>query len=68
MLLSQKQRRYTYDINVYVNTFKARMPYAMYNKARNNAEFECVKMKALLKDGLMKTPYVISIYGPQLLL
>ena len=23
MLLSQKQRRYTYDINVYVNAFKA---------------------------------------------
>ena len=68
MLLSQKQRRYTYDINVYVNALKQRTPYALYNKARNNAEFEYVKLKALLKDGLMKTLYVISIYGPQLLL
>ena len=56
-------------ISTFMSTpLKHRTPYALYNKARNNAEFECVKMKALLKDGLMKTPYVISIYGPQLLL
>ena len=56
-------------ISTFMSTpLKHRTPYALYNKARNNAEFECVKMKALLKDGLMKTLYVISIYGPQLLL
>ena len=56
-------------ISTFMSTpLKHRTPYAMYKKARNNAEFECVKMKALLKDGLMKTPYVISIYSPQLLL